>query len=165
MGKESLVTEEARAMVGQPLGESASGEVTAKETIRYAHAVGDDNPLYFDDAYAKAAGYDGKIAPPLFFELPMRESTALSELRTDGIAKARQSPIPLNVERVMAGGQEVEFIKPVYPGDTLTAETHLADIQEKTGRSGRLVLVTRETVYTNQHGEVVVKSRSTSIVR
>jgi acyl dehydratase len=165
MADESLITEEARAMLGQPLGPPSSGEVLHKEIQRYAYAAGDDNPLYFDADYARAAGYAGTIAPPLFFDVPLREAVPLSELRTDGLAKASQAPVPLKVNRVMAGGQEVEFLQPIYPGDTLTAETRLVDITERTGRSGPLVLVVRETTYTNQHGEVVVKSRSTSIVR
>jgi acyl dehydratase len=165
MAAESLIPAEARAMIGQRLDPPSSGEVLDKETRRYAYAVGDENPLYFDADYARAAGYEGTIAPPLFFEVPLREAVSLADLRTDGIAKSRQAPIPLKVDRVMAGGQEVELFKPVYPGDTLTAETRLVDITEKTGRSGPFVLIVRETTYTNQHGEVVVKSRSTGIVR
>jgi hypothetical protein len=69
----------------------------------------------------------GESLGPLFFEVPMREAVSLADLRPDGIAKSRQAPIPLKVDRVMAGGQEVEFLQPVYPGDTLTAETRLAD--------------------------------------
>lgn len=165
MAERSLISDEAQNMLGQQLDKPSSGEVLQKEIERYAHAVGDDNPLYFDAAYAQEAGYSGVIAPPLFFEVPLKEAVPLSELRTDGIAKSRQSPVPLSVNRVMAGGQEVEFLQPVYAGDTLTTETRLVDLIEKKGRSGGFVLVVRETVYTNQHNEVVVKSRSTSIVR
>jgi acyl dehydratase len=165
MADECLIPAEARALIGQRLGMPSSGVVFDKEIQRYAYAVGDENPLYFDADYARAAGYEDTIAPPLFFEVPMREAVSLADLRTDGIAKTRQAPIPLPVDRVLAGGQEVEFLQPVYPGDTLTAETRLADISEKTGRSGPLVFIVRETIYTNQHGAVVVKSRSTSIVR
>ena len=165
MADESLIPEAARAMIGQRLGSPSRGEVLRKEIQRYAYAVGDDNPLYFDADYARAAGYEGPIAPPLFFDIPLREAEPLTELRTDGIAKSRQAPIPLKVDRVMAGGQEVEFLLPIYAGDTLTAETRLVDITEKAGRSGALVFIVRETTYTNQHGEVVLKSRTTGIVR
>lgn len=165
MSQESLITDAAHAMVGKPLGPATTGEVSKRESQRYAHAVGDENPLYFDEAYARAAGYDGVITPALFFEVAMRESVPLSALRTDGIAVSRQASVPLKVHRVMAGGQDIEFFQPVYPGDVLTAETRLAEVTEKTGRSGAIVLVVRETTYTNQRGEVVVKSRTTGIVR
>lgn len=165
MTQESLITDAARAMIGKPLGPPTSGEVAQRESQRYAYAVGDENPLYFDKAYARAAGYEGIITPPLFFEVVMRESVPLSALRTDGIAASRQASVPLKVDRVMAGGQDIEFLQPIYPGDVLTAETRLSEITEKSGRSGPIVLVVRETTYTNQRGEVVVKSRTTGIVR
>ncbi|MEV4898921.1 MaoC family dehydratase N-terminal domain-containing protein, partial [Nonomuraea sp. NPDC055795] len=45
-------------------------EELGRAAIRYfAEAVGDANPLYTDDAYAREHGYDGVIAPPtLIFE-------------------------------------------------------------------------------------------------
>ncbi|HWO94200.1 MAG TPA: MaoC family dehydratase N-terminal domain-containing protein, partial [Dehalococcoidia bacterium] len=62
-------------------------------------------------------------------------------------------------------GEDTEFYEPVYPGDVISSVTRIAAIEEKTGRSGRFVLVTRETVYTNQDGVVVARSRNSSIVR
>ena len=59
----------------------------------------------------------------------------------------------------------MEFLAPIYPGDTLTGETRLVGLAEKTGRTGPFVLVERETTYTNQDGIVVLKNRSTAIVR
>lgn len=165
MTEESLIPEAARALIGKTIGTPVRGDILQKETQRYAHAVGDENPLYFDAEYARAAGYRDIIAPPLFVEILQRDIVPLSELREDGLSKARQSPIPLKVNRVMAGGETVEFFQPLYPGDTLRGETRLAKISEKTGRSGPFVLVERETTYTNQDGIVVIKSRSTSIVR
>lgn len=165
MAEESLIPEAARAMIGQTIGTPVHGDVLQKETQRYAHAVGDENPLYFDAEYARAAGYRDIIAPPLYVEIFQLDSVPLSELRKDGISKARQAPIPLKVNRVMAGGEAVEFFEPIYPGDTLRGETRLVSVSEKTGRSGPFVLVERETTYTNQDGIVVIKSRSTSIVR
>lgn len=165
MAGESLIPEAARAMVGQVLGTPIRGEVLRKEIERYAHAVGDENPLYFDPEYARAAGYRDVIAPPLFVEIFQRPDVPLAELREDGLSKGRQAPIPLPVTRVMAGGEEVEYLHPLYPGDTLTGETRLADLTEKTGRSGPFVLIVRETTYTNQDGITVIKKRNTSIVR
>jgi len=41
--------------------------VVGREKIRdFATAIGDFNPLYHDEAAAKAAGYDDIIAPPTF---------------------------------------------------------------------------------------------------
>ena len=72
---------------------------------------------------------------------------------------------PLKVQRVMAGGVEVEFLRPLRPGDVLTFKTRLADIYEREGRTGRLVFTVNEATYTNQMGEVVVIERTTTIAR
>ena len=56
-----------------------------------------------------------------------------------------------------------EFLEPIYPGDTLTSESRISNIEEKTGRSGRFVLMSRETTYTNQDGVVVARARSSTI--
>ncbi len=39
-------------------------EVTKESIARYATSVQNNNPIYFDDAAARAAGFDGIIAPP-----------------------------------------------------------------------------------------------------
>lgn len=165
MADDSLVSEEARAMIGKPLGDPVTGQVLRKEVERYAHAVGDENPLYFDPVYARAAGYRDTIVPPLYVEIFRRSAEPLAELREDGLSKKRQSPIPLKVNRVMAGGEEIEYLHPIYPEDTLTGVTCLVDLVEKTGRSGPFVIVMRETTYTNQHGVVVMINRNSSVVR
>ena len=41
---------------------------------RFAEAIGDTNPLYLDEAYARARGYASVIAPPTFpttFRVPL----------------------------------------------------------------------------------------------
>jgi acyl dehydratase len=63
----------------------------------------------------------------------------------------------------MAGGNEVEFFKPMRPGDKIQQVTKIADIYEKQGKSGRLVFTIYEHTYTNQDGDVVAVARQTGI--
>src|SRR5689334_19382729 len=162
MVQESLVTEEARAMIGK-VTRKRTGTASLLEAQRWAAAVGDRNPIYFDDQAARAAGYRGIVTPPLFLPCIVQGVVDLERLRTDGIPVAQGTSVPLKVSRTMFGGEETEFLLPVYPGDTITAESRIAGIEEKAGSKGPFVLTTSETVYTNQHGEVVGKSRSFSI--
>jgi hypothetical protein len=53
----------------------------------------------------------------------------------------------------------------VHVGDTITAATRLASLEEKTGGSGPFVLATTETTYTNQANEVVAIARGRRIAR
>jgi acyl dehydratase len=160
---DTLVSPEARAMIGQ-VSEERSGTVYKKEFQRWAAAVGDLNPLYFDDDAAKAAGYREVVMPPMFLSHVLLGVTFLDSLRPDGIPKGGGISLPLP-ERRMAGGEETTYYQPIYPGDVLTSTRTLADITEKHGRSGDFVLVTWETAYRNQDGDLVASSTSSMIAR
>jgi acyl dehydratase len=152
-------------MVGQPLGEPVSAVVTRREAQRYARAVGDLSPIYFDEAAARAAGYDGLVAPPTFVGHAVVEGATLDDLRIDGMWLDRGPRLRLSVSRSMFGGEEWEFRRPVLVGDTITAQRRLGAVEEKDGRSGPFVLIHYETTFTNQHGDVVAVSRLVGIAR
>jgi acyl dehydratase len=161
----SLVPPETTAMIGQPLGEPVSAVVTRREAQRYARAVGDLSPIYFDEAAARAAGYDGLVAPPTFVGHVVVEGAELDDLRVDGLWIDRGPRVRLGVARSMFGGEEWEFRRPVLVGDTITAQRRLGNVEEKEGRSGPFVLTHFETTFTNQHGDVVAVSRLVGIAR
>ncbi|GAA0710807.1 MaoC family dehydratase N-terminal domain-containing protein [Dactylosporangium roseum] len=160
---EPLVTPELAALVGTVV-EQHRGEVCATEFQRYAAAVGDHNPLYFDRDAAAAAGHPDVVMPPMFVTYVVAPVADLADLRPDGIPVDRGRPIPLPGKR-MAGGQEAEYHAWAYPGDTLTATTRIGGIVEKQGRSGRFVVLTREISFENQRGELVAVVRRSTIVR
>jgi acyl dehydratase len=160
----SLIPEETMALVGGEVAEPATAVITAKEAQRYAQAVGDLNPLYFDEAAARAAGYRTMIAPPTFVQYALVQGRPLDQVRTDGLFVGPR-PLVLKVERTMFGGEEWDFVAPVHVGDTITGVTRLADLDEKQGSKGPFVRITRETTYTNQDGEVVARARQIGIAR
>lgn len=164
MVRESLITDEARAMIGV-VTRRQRGEVSLMEAQRWAAAVGDRNPIYFDDAAARAVGYRGIVTPPLFLPHALHGVVDLSHLRADGIPVVQGVSVPLKVSRTLFGGEELEFFLPVYPGDTIEAETRVVAIEEKEGSKGPFVLTTTETTYTNQDGDVVAKGRTFGIAR
>jgi acyl dehydratase len=153
-------------MVGQSLGPPVSAEITRREAQRYARAVGDLAPIYFDDEAARAAGYDGLVAPPTFVGHAVVEGSTLDDLREDGLwIDRRGRRLRLAVSRTMFGGEEWEFREPVLVGDTITAERRLGKVEEKEGRAGPFVLIHYETTFTNQRSEVVAISRLVGIAR
>lgn len=160
-----LVPDETRALVGERLSEPLSAVITLEASQRFACAVGDLNPIYFDEAAAKAAGYRTVTVPPTFLAWALIPPRPLSDLREDGLYRTGGRTVRLNVGRVMAGGDAWEFVAPVYPGDTITSETRLKSLEEKVGSSGAFVLQSTETTYTNQHGEVVARMTGRSIAR
>jgi acyl dehydratase len=147
------------------MGPPVSAEITRREAQRYARAVGDLDPIYFDDDAARAAGYDGLVAPPTFVGHAVVEGSTLKDLRKDGMWIDRSRRLRLGVSRTMFGGEEWEFRKPVLVGDTITAQRRLGALEEKDGRSGPFVLMHYETTFTNQRDEVVAISRLVGIAR
>lgn len=163
--EQSLIPPEALTMVGAEQSR-VSGIVVKKEFQRWAAAVKDRNPLYFDAAAARAAGYRDVVAPPLYVQYVTLGVTDLDKLRPDGIPGSGGGDIPLPAcPRRMAGGESWQFHAPLYDGDVITATRRIADIAEKHGRSGRFVLVTFLGTYTNQDGVVVAENRSQMIAR
>jgi acyl dehydratase len=131
---------------------------------RYAIAVGDENPLYFDDAYARACGYPGIIAPPNFLPAILGWSAGPPErdLLADGTESSLVPPEIAGL-RLMGGGQALSFGQPVVPGDDITARCKLVDMHQRQGRSGELIIAVTETIYTNQCNNHLVTSRATII--
>ena len=162
---ETLIPEEARQMVGELLSGPLTATITAKEARRFALAAGDLNPLYFDEAAAREAGYRATVVPPIFLAWSLTPARPVEDVRVDGLYRGEGKRVSLNVKRVMFGGEEWEFLEPVYAGDTITSETRLKSLEEKTGGSGPFVLQMTETVYRNQDGQVVARATGRSIAR
>ncbi|MCA9846423.1 MAG: MaoC family dehydratase N-terminal domain-containing protein [Dehalococcoidia bacterium] len=163
---EPVLTAEIRAWIGRE-GPEESAEVTQREIERYAHAVGNLSPLFLDEAVAADSPFGGLVAPFQFYSIPFIDPLPHAALEEDGIATAGagglRPPIPL--PRTMAGGQEVEYARPIRPGDVLTRRSRISGIDERPGSTGPLVFTTTETTYRDAAGEVVVVVRSTSISR
>jgi acyl dehydratase len=165
MTDHAMVPPEAMAMVGQQVGRTR-GVVRRTEFQRWAAAVGDLNPVYFDAGQARAYGYRDVVMPPLFLRCIGRGVAALTDLRPDGTVIDRDvTEVPLNCTQRMAGGETTEFHGPLYPGDSVTVTTTLTGIAEKTGRSGLFVLVTWKVDYVNQHGALVAETVGSMIAK
>ena len=164
-----ILNDELLSWIGRE-NEPETAEVTLAEIQRYANAVSlrGQNPLYFDEEQAKASPYGGLIAPFQFSYIPFSSMAETDTLAEDGIPRSGSGnslspPIPL--PRAMAGGTEVEYMRPIRPGDRLTRRSKVTDMTERQGRTGPLVFTTIETTYRDEKDEPVVIVRSTSISR
>src|SRR2546427_517709 len=122
----------------------------------FARAIGDLNPLYLDDRVGAASEWGDLIAPPTF-AITFRDEGAdtnalLRELGTD-------------ISRVLHGEQEFEIHRPLQPGQTYLCRAKVVDIYEKTGKSGPMAFVVRETAITDRDNEVVATMRAVTVVR
>lgn len=147
--------------------EIAIGAIHRREFQRFAVAAGDRNPLYFDEAAARAAGYAGLVVPPLFLSAVMGWGAGPEEvaLREDGLAESDAFLIPMRGLRVMGGGQEVEWHAPVLEGVQVTLRRELEEVRWREGRSGPLVLLVVVRRYVDAQGALLVSCRETFMVR
>ena len=156
---------EARAMIGR---ESApqTCEVTKTAIRRFAQAIGDDNPLYYDDDYAATMPSGGIVAPPtFFFTLGYYDDAPGTKYRDDGRPIETELDVPLHVSKTVGGASSVEFGEPIRPGDVITVRKKVADVYTKEGKSGLLYFTVVETSYVNQRGELVARERASFIER
>ena len=130
----------------------ASFEVDAARIDQYASAVGEQNPIYHDPEAAKAAGFRGQVAPPMFCVVYSAPALGPAIMDPD---------VGINLPAMVHGGQEFEWGEPVCAGDRITTVATCKEIYEKDGR-GFYVF---ESVSTNQDGEETVRGTWTDIVR
>ena len=162
---ESLIDPETAARVGT-VAATATGEVIRRDWQRWAAAVGDDNPLWFDPDHARANGYRDVICPPLYLQYAILGVSSLSGLRPDGSSGAVSGSLAFpKAPRRMAGGESTTFHLPAYHRDEIEMVRTIESVVEKEGRSGRFVLVTWHTVYRNQHDELLAEASTSMIAR
>ncbi|ETX02665.1 MAG: hypothetical protein ETSY1_02775 [Candidatus Entotheonella factor] len=144
------ITDEHRQVIGKEFVRREQ-QVTRALLLEYADLMGTTHPIYLDPEAARARGHRDIIAMPTFL-----------------IAEASWPLVPPEIPFVGGGlnaGYDCAFYLDVYPGDTLTYSTCIADLYEKTGRSGTMHFVIRETTVTNQRHETVALIRNPFILR
>jgi acyl dehydratase len=140
-----------RSLLGRRT-ESVVLAVEAGAIRRFAEALGESDPVYFDEAAARAAGHERIPAPPTF----------ATSLRPPDIREG----LGVDLRRLLHGEQSFELRRPLRAGDRLRVHARVADVSEKTGRSGVMdVLVTEQIGEDADTGEVVFVGRSTVLIR
>ena len=129
-------------------------EVEKGRLRMFAKATGLTDPIYSDEAAAKAAGYRSIPAPPTFpYSITMDAGQSFNVLEDMGI------PLP----KAVHGGQRFIYHAAVCAGDVITGRQKVTNIYDKKG--GALVFIETEIRLRNQLGEVVGDLYSTVVVR
>ena len=155
MSADFLITDEVRQLLGKELMAPATLKIEKGAIRLFCQAIGDTNPLWQDEDYARSTRFGGTIAPPNF----------LSQLLFwDGDIQRRVGEIKTPVSRMLNGGNEFEYCEVVRPGDVITARVKLVDAYEREGKTGKILFLVSEVTYTNQK-EALVATERTTIVR
>lgn len=128
--------------------------VEAGKIRLFCKAIGEEDPIYTDEAAAKAAGYRGITAPLTF----------LRALQADDPNKGGLLRL-LNVDigLILHGEQHFEYFAPVVVGDKVTCQEKVVDIYDKKG--GALWFVVQEMEMKDQAGKLLAKGKGVTVVR
>jgi acyl dehydratase len=119
-------------------------EVTRDAIYHLALAIGDLNPLYLDEEYAKKTRWGTLLAPPIIVQ-------TMDTLRAVG-----HSGLPEGLPGVHSiwTGSLYEWVRPPQLGDRIRADSYLKEIREKesTFGGGRALYQTYEAKYYDHAG-------------
>jgi len=130
--------------VGQSLPELRK-RVTQENINLYARASGDYNPIHIDEEFARKTPAGGTIAHGMLI------LAYASQVMTEAFGKSW-----------LTGGRfNVRFKAPARPGDTITAEAKIRNVQSDIEQT----TVSCDVLCSNQKGETVISGEAVVRVR
>ncbi len=122
--------------------------VIEKEKMMDFARLYDNIPLHTDEEYAKKSPFGGLIAPGVMSFMSVW---------------AKYLEVDLFGDDLLAGkSTKIEWLKPVYVDDVLTAKAHITGLTSRSEKNGIVEL----TIHAyNQHGELVLTNITEAIVK
>lgn len=128
-------------------------KVEQRHIRQFAQAIGDVNPLYTNEEYAKKTAYKGIIAPLTF---PV---AVIPDDENDNI------DLGLDYRRMLHGEQQFTYSRPIHAGETLHCRMKVTDVYEKEGKNGPMEFILLDTEISDENGEHIVTSRTNIVYR
>src|SRR6185437_14082993 len=124
---------------GVPIGREFKArealKVTEEIIAAFRAAMGESGP---------AQRQDGKLIAPLSISGSIRAAEEIFE------------HLPKSERRLLAS-MELQYIEPIVAGDTISVTSEVAEVYEKTGRSGKLNFTVIRSILRNQRGAIVTR--------
>ena len=151
--------------------------IEASHIMMFARSVGDSNPIYHDEDYAKSTELGGIIPPPTFAQSSAQfdpEYFLRPKVGGDGWFGSGKEATGSNPSSGSGGGggaamglhaeQHFDYHLPVKAGDTLSATTKPGKAWEKESkRAGKLKFSESVTEYRNQDGDLVITATGVGV--
>ena len=147
MSQSEIISDEMRKFINLKTKQKIYN-VDRHSVERFAEAIGDDNPIYFNETYAKKT-MGGLIAPPTYVRL----------LRPNKLEKEFPEPF----SNLVDGGSSYNFYEHIYVGDKISVVSKLKDLFIKTGKIGDMLFKLTLISYTNQKKILVTTQEVTTI--
>ncbi len=134
--------------VGEKIHHHWGRTITEADAIQFCHLTLAYNPLYFNREYAKSLGHpDIVVNPQLVFNVVLGLSV---EVCSEGL----NGPF--------LGVYDLNYLEPVYPGDTLTSVSTTEAMRESESSEGRGIITWSNEGF-NQHGTKVIEYRRSNL--
>ena len=151
--------------------------IEASHIMMFARSVGDSNPIYHDEEYAKSTELGGIIPPPTFAQSSAQfdpEYFLRPKVGGEGWFGSGKEATGSKPSSGSGGGggaamglhaeQHFEYHLPVKAGDTLSATTKPGKAWEKESkRAGKLKFSESVTEYRNQNGDLVITATGVGV--
>ena len=121
-------------------------EYASRDAIRhFCQGIGDPNPLYWDEEYARHTMYGAIIAPPAFLY-----SVYWCSGRTGGLPGVHG----------FHAGNDWEWFRPIHLGDRISVQEQFTGLDEKKSQfAGHILVQSSVCHYYNQRGEVIAQCK------
>ncbi|MDE3087579.1 MAG: MaoC family dehydratase N-terminal domain-containing protein, partial [Acidobacteriota bacterium] len=177
MSEERVPADRLAAFEGRVAGPPLEGADAVNQAMirHWVEAMGDENPVYVDEASARAAGFRGVVAPATMLQAwtmrGLRRSQEADRARAGGAGSGNGRPAAALDElfalldaagftSVVATDCEQEYRRPLVLGDRLRAESVIESVSpEKRTALGAGHFVTSRTDFVDAAGEVVASMR------
>ncbi|WHZ55754.1 MaoC family dehydratase N-terminal domain-containing protein [Metabacillus hrfriensis] len=121
-----------------------------KGTVRkFAVAIGDENPLFIDEAAGARSKYKRNLAPPTF-------PVTLSYGTIEGLK--------LPSKGLIHGEQSFHYEKPLLVGDTVYCSSKLVNYRERKGSGGSMGMLTIERLGETEEGDLIFSMKQVVII-
>lgn len=126
-----------------------------KQRVRFfSKAIGQTDPVYFDEDIAKENGFPSLLAPPTFLTTISHEQENPYQYLHD---------LSIDMKNVLHAGQSYKYHHLVFAGDQITMESKIKNMYDKKDRS--LQFIEFESIFLNQNKKLTVESLSTLVIR
>jgi 3-methylfumaryl-CoA hydratase len=122
------------------------GDIAAAPQAKAMAALLDRDPAQFQT---------GAALPEYWHWIYFKPIVPQSNLGTDGHPRRGTFLPPIELPRRMWAGGRLRFLQPIRIGDEVKRETEILSIQEKDGRSGKLVVLKLRHLISNASGPCV----------
>lgn len=129
-----MTPEEIRAEAAEIVAAGASAPITGRDPVNrpmihnWVEAMGDANPIYVDDEAARAAGYDGIVAPPAMAQVWTMRGLHGARAADDPLGRASELFDEAGYTSVVATNCDTVYHRYLRPGEEVNLSAELIDV-------------------------------------